>query len=156
MSLTQFGLIHSVEGGETVVTISGPIDETSNFDPAPRTGRIRINLAGVTRINSIGTRAWCLWMKDLRAPVELTLVDCPVVMVKNFTTINGFLSPHAKVLSFKVPFYSKKTSERRDVTVLAADVQRSGPKNLPAPNDSQGGPMELDSAESYFNFIKKA
>jgi ABC-type transporter Mla MlaB component len=138
----------------TVVTISGPIDETAVFDAFRTGGTMKVDLAGVTRINSVGIRVWCLWLQRFREPTDVILVNCPMCMVANFAKIRGFLTPRCKVFSFAVPFYSEATGERRDYIATWKKDFSKGTLTLPELNDSRGNKMVLDVDDGYFKFLK--
>lgn len=153
----KFRLTSFVEGDTTSIAISGAIDETAEFNEVRNDGRIKIDLSGVTRMNSVGTRAWCLWMQRFRAPVEVILVNCPTIMVKNFASIKGFLTNRCRVYSFEVPFYSPETGERRDfVATWGKHFTASSEVKIPPILDSKGNQMVMDvHPDTYFGFLRR-
>ena len=137
----------------TLIQVSGAIDETAVFSEFRSDGAVKVDLAGVTRINSVGMRIWCLWLQRFREPTDVVLINCPVIMVKNFSSIRGFLTNRCKVYSFAIPFYSAATGERRDyIATWGKDFSKNGLK-LPQLHDSKGNAMVLDVSDSYFKFL---
>lgn len=143
------------EGENVIVELVGQIDESASFPELKSEGLIKINLRGISRLNSVGTRAWCLWIQRFRAPAEIVLIECPVIMVKNFTLVKGFLNDRCRIYSFIVPYYSERTGERRDILLTwGKDFDSKGLLRLPEVTDKAGNPMEADVIpESYFAFI---
>lgn len=143
-------------GDSVIIQMSGQIDESAVFPELKSEGVIKINLKNVTLINSVGTRAWCLWIQRFRAPAEIILIDCPVIFVKNFTLVKGFLNDRCRIYSFVVPYYSEKTGEGKDVLLTwGKDFDAKGLMKLPEVFDKNGNPMEIDVVpESYFGFIQ--
>ena len=155
MAEKKFRLDSFAEGDTTYIEIAGPLDETSVFGDIRSDGTVKIDLLGVTRINSVGTRNWCLWLQRFRAPTQIVLINCPVVMVRNFSAISGFLTKLCRVSSFSVPFYSDATGERKDfLAEWGKHFGASGDIKLPQFKDSAGNLMDLDVGDSYFNFLR--
>jgi hypothetical protein len=151
----EFRIKSKVDGDTTFVDIGGSIDEKAQFGDLKVNSKVTVNLEKVAFINSVGTRAWCLWIQRFRAPIEVTLVRCPAILVKSFNSVKGFLTPQCQVQSFFVPFYSDETGERKDV-LLVRGTHFSGPTvQLPEVLDQSGRPMEMDVVpELYFTFLK--
>lgn len=155
MDTREFRIKSWVDGDTTFVDLSGAIDEKAQFGDVKLSFKVTINADKVSFINSVGTRAWCLWIQRFREPAEVTLVRCPAILVKSFNSVKGFLTPQCQIQSFYVPFYSDETGERKDV-LLVRGTHFNGPKvQLPPVVDSAGKPMEMDVvAERYFTFLK--
>jgi hypothetical protein len=140
----------------TFVKLTGVIDEYAQMPEVQGGGVVVVHLGGVTSINSIGSRAWLGWLQRLGGEARVQLEECPVVFVKSFNFVRGFLATNTKVGSFYVPFYSEATGERRDVLAVRGTHFGVGPKvKIDPPLDSKGGAMELDVVEdSYFGFLR--
>lgn len=153
----KFRLSSTVDGDTTSILISGPIDESAQFGEVRSEGTVKIDLGGVTRMNSVGTRAWCLWIQRFRPPVVVILSNCPAIMVKSFGSIKGFITDHCRVYSFEVPFYSPKTGERKDfLAIWGQNFTSSANMSIPPFKDSEGNLMEMDvDPRTYFAFLKK-
>jgi hypothetical protein len=158
MTTNSFDLkISSDAIDRVIITVSGPIDETARFPDVKSEGQITVDLTKVTAINSVGIRAWCLWIQRVRAPAQLVLVGTPVVMAKNFSSIQGFLNDRCRVFSFVVPYYSEALGERQQIMATwGKHFDSSGLLVLPKIMDSQGSPMTIDAVEAqYFAFLHK-
>lgn len=153
----KFRLTSYVEGDTTSISISGAIDEAAIFNEVRNDGRIKVDLSGVTRLNSVGTRAWCLWIQRFRSPVEVILINCPTIMVKNFGSIKGFLTNQCRVFSFEIPFYSPETGERQDfMATWGKNFTSNSEVKLPTIRDSKGNPMVMDvHPDTYFGFLRR-
>jgi ABC-type transporter Mla MlaB component len=156
MTRDSFKITVAHEMSFSLVQISGPIDETATFPELRSEGHIRVDLSQVTRINSVGTRAWCVWMQRFRAPAEVVLIGCPVCMVSVFRAIKGMLGKQCRVYSFIIPFYSSLTREGTSfVAVWGQHFDHSGKLKIPPVLDSKGNVMEMDVIpETYFSFLK--
>lgn len=154
MGLTPFKMKSWAEGDTTFAEISGAIDERAQFGEVRVVLQLNINLEGVNFINSVGTRSWCLWLQRFRAPVNVTLTRCPVIMVKSFSSVKNFLTDRCTVQSFYIPFYSESTGERKDFLMVRGTHFGVGDIKLPEIKDSQGHVMEMDVIpELYLSFI---
>jgi len=157
MGLTPFKMKSWMEGATTFVEMGGAIDERAQFGDVKATDKMVVNLEGVNFLNSVGTRSWCLWLQRFRAPAEVTLVRCPVIMVKSFASVKSFLTDRCVVQSFYIPFYSDKTGERKDFLMVRGTHFGTGEIKLPEIRDSAGDVMEMDVIpELYLSFIKPA
>jgi hypothetical protein len=155
MVTSPFQIKSRVEGENTFVEIGGAIDEHAKFIEIKATPKVVVNLSSVSFINSIGTRAWALWLRQFPAPTDVILTGCPVLMVKGFGSVKGFLTDRCQVKSFYVPFYSDKTGERKDILAERGIHFTSNQTTFPEIKDSQGVPMEMDVVpELYFSFLK--
>jgi len=152
-----FNCTVSNEMSHALVEVSGPIDESASFPELRSEGHIRVDLTNVTRINSVGTRTWCVWIQRFRAPAEVILIGCPVCIVSVFTAVRGVLGKQCRVYSFIIPFYSVDTGESKNVlAVWGQHFDHSGKLKLPPVIDSKGVPMEMDVIpETYFAFLKQ-
>jgi len=150
----EFELIETKEMIE--YSFSGALDEHAKFPESRPVSKAIIRVGGITLLNSQGTRLWIGWIQRFRPPLQVHLEDCPVLFVKNFRLIKGFLPDHFVVNSFILPFYSEATRERRDVLLERGIHYGRGIKlNVPEQLDSQGGKMEIDVIEStYLSFLK--
>lgn len=139
------------------VEITGGIDEYAQFGEVRLMPKIAVDLKGVTALNSVGTRAWCLWIQRFRAPTEVILDGCPAIVVKSFTSVKGFLTDRCLVRSFVIPFYSDVSGESLDfLAVRGNHFDAVGRLNLPEIKDSSGNPMEMDVVpEQYLSFFKR-
>lgn len=155
MAVTPFKMKTSMDDKTTYVEVGGAIDETAQFTEVQLSEKVVINLEGVNFINSAGTRSWCLWLQRFRGPVQITMVRCPVIMVKSFSSVKSFLTERCTIESFYVPFYSENTGERKDFLAVKGTHFTGRDLNLPEMKDSAGEVMELDVIpEMYLSFIK--
>lgn len=146
-----------VETKETIeYSFSGSLDEHAKFPESRPVSKAVIRLGGITLINSQGTRLWIGWIQRFRPPIQVVLEDCPVLFVKNFKLIKGFLPEHFVVNSFVLPFYSEATRERRDVLLeRGIHFGHNAKLNIPEQLDSSGNKMEVDVIENtYLSFLK--
>ncbi len=105
-------------------------------------------------LNSLGTRTWVNWAQAIPPSVKVHLYECPMLFVKSFTMVKGFLRDNMQVQSFYVPFYSPETDENINfLAVRGVNFDDTG-VHLPKPMDSKGNAMEFDAGKNYLSFIK--
>jgi hypothetical protein len=95
-------------GEDVVLTLIGVLDENSALPEFPSgvRGRVVIDLAGVSMINSLGCRNWIAWIKGgAIVPGGVTLVHCSPAVVNQTNILIGFLPGYVRVDSFFVPYY---------------------------------------------------
>jgi hypothetical protein len=155
MGASTFQFKSRVVGDTTYVDLSGPIDEMAVFGDVKLSSKMLVNLDDVNFFNSIGTRAWILWLQRFREPTVIMLVRCPVIMVKSFGTVKGILTDRCVVESFYVPFYSEETGERKDVLAVRGTHFIGTNLSIPPVTDDKGNLLEMDVVpEMYFSFLK--
>lgn len=156
MSKSQF--LISQKGAETVVQISGTLDEDTDFTKhdISQAQVIHLHLSGVKSINSCGIRDWIKWLSS--SPAEaVVLEECPKVIVDQINMVQGFLPSNGQVLSFYVPYFSEDNDEEKLVLFRSGvEFTPDGEIRAPEVTDSAGNPMEMDIVESkYFKFLQK-
>lgn len=142
------------EGSEALLELSGPLNEHAKLPLVAGKTRLKVNLRNLTSINSLGTKAWVTWCEQHKAPTRIHLEHCPVVFVKSFTIVKGFLADNMQVDSFLIPFYSPQTSERTDFLVVRGQHFDTTLVNIPELKDSEGKNFELDINKAYLSFLK--
>lgn len=147
-----------VESGEQLL-LAGTIDETARLGELinrARNGRLVLDLAGITFINSIGVREWCLMQKaaaTAKLSVELRRVAEPLVHQLNIVPAARGVS---QVTSFYAPYECDECDREYEILL---DVRKHGldlaklqpPKQRCPDCDAElvfGHPPEL-----YFTFM---
>lgn len=144
-----------------VLRMSGKINENADLelikiDPAVP---LEIDLVGVTAINSLGLRSLRAFFLSLKNPV-IQCSFCPRSFVDQLVIVRDLLPPHAKVISFYVPYYDEDSGEAKDV-LFTRGVEYSVKDgnvtlNLPKVTMDSGKEMEIDVVTSrYFSFLEQ-
>jgi hypothetical protein len=156
MSKSHFEI--SPVGAETVVKISGVIDEDTDFSKVDirAAASLRLDLSGIKSINSCGIRDWIKWLSSSAAQA-VVFHDCPKVIVDQINMVQGFLPANGRVTSFYVPYFCEETDEEKQVLFrLGTEYAEDGGISAPEVLDSSGNGMEMDIVESkYFKFLQK-
>lgn len=138
---------------------TGGIDEEAQFPDLKLSGKVTIDLSGVSAINSIGIRAWIRWFSSLGSGVSLEFIRCPKALVMQMNMVEGFLPANSQVKSMQVPFYCEDCDEEKDVmfevgkeiTIVGDQVKLNYDK---ASICGGGCDPELDVSEvKYFRFL---
>ena len=149
-----------VESGEQLL-LAGTIDETARLGELidrAQNGRLVLDLAGITFINSIGVREWCLMQKAAayaQLSVELRRVAEPLVHQLNIVPAARGV---ARVTSFYAPYECDECDREYevllDVRKNAEDLAKmQAPKQVCPECDTElvfGHPPEL-----YFTFMAR-
>src|SRR6185312_6320787 len=155
----SFGIAKQLEGAKLILKISGGVDEDANFQPVELGGAnaVILDLSGVTAINSVGIREWIKWVKAFPTTVQLSVRQCPKIIVDQINMVAGFLPPGTRIESFYVPYYSESTGNEKMVLFEhGKEFKDGGAIDFPAEvKDDSGEPMEMDVIEAkYFKFLK--
>ena len=141
----------------TDVALVGAIDEWADldmlFDELPRSVPVRIDLAQVNRISSVGVRIWICFVDKLRLhDMAVLLEGCSVVIVRQMNMILQFRG-HGIVRSAYAPFYCARCNkEQLRLIDLTADVATQLHKPLPCPTCSTL--LELDEEEALYTELQ--
>jgi serine/threonine protein kinase/anti-anti-sigma regulatory factor len=147
----DFSCIVATQGGESTVTVRGTITERSDF--ASIISRVAdvvvIDLAEVTRINSLGVSNWIRFLHDL-SPRDVILTRCAPVMVQQFYLMRNSRGP-ARIRSVLLPFCCARCHAETTHTLTIEDVASPHiPESVPCA--ACGGQMTFDDlAEMYLS-----
>jgi ABC-type transporter Mla MlaB component len=147
------GLTAHVEprDGGTSVVLSGPITEVATLASLSQLrGPLRIDLAGIARINSLGVRSWIRFIHDCEATgLEVTIERCAPVMVEQISMIKKFMGARSHVASLLVPYYCTSCgSEKTWLVERSAGASVVPPATTTCPKC--GGAMQLDVLEDMY------
>lgn len=85
-------------------TFAGALTEDFSGPAIPATTReLRLDLSGVTRINSGGVRSWIQWLATLPTDVACHVERCSFAVTQQAVSIANFLP--GQVHGFAVPYY---------------------------------------------------
>lgn len=89
------------------LTVEGPISESNSIFTASLNGvkEVNIDLDKMTFINSIGVKNWVSLMTRLPPRTQVSLYNCPLVMINQVSMVKGFLPENGFVQSFKAPYH---------------------------------------------------
>lgn len=156
--MTKFELKVDTSSDPVKISISGALNETTDFKPIDLTGKsgISIDLNDIRSINSLGSMAWIKWMNSL-SNTKIQFYNCPKIIIDQFNMVGSLFLKNAQVMSFYVPFYNEDSGEEKNVLFrFGKDYTEKGveiPKDI---TDSLGLPMEIGVIEKrYFSFLFK-
>ncbi len=145
--------------GARVIKFAGVLDEDNglqNLVERVGSGVALFNLAGIERINSIGTRDWIKWLASLEAQgTRPMFIACSPAVVQQLSRIKNFAG-NGTIKSFQVP-YQCVSCEREQLTLVHVADLGPLPYRLPqATCDACGVEMELvDDAGAYYAFLNE-
>ncbi len=158
-------MIQKSSGDSLEVYLEGPISEkTEIFDIKIQNFKnVKLNLAKVTFINSIGVKNWIAWTLRLPTGGKLTLEECPYVIVNQVNTVHGFVPKNTVIASFYAPFLCDECSHEQVIKLengvhyKYAQHQLPHEVNLPELVCTKcGATMEPDFiVEKAFGFLKE-
>ncbi len=145
--------------GARVIKFAGVLDEDNGLHELIErigSGVTLINLAGIERINSIGTRDWIRWLASLEAQgTRPMFIACSPAVIHQLSRIKNFAG-NGIVKSFQVPYRCEPCERDQLMLVHVADL---GPLPYRLPDctcDACGGEMELvDDAGAYYAFLNE-
>jgi len=143
------------DGDVSRVTIAGLVDEDADLVRLlSLTGKVELNLRGVRRFNSVGTRDWVGAMQILARKAQIVLVECSPAVINQLNMINGFLA-HGTVKSFYGPMLCTRCSH--EISHLFTTRECRDHDGLPPVECPKcGSPMGLDELEdSYLLFLRE-
>lgn len=155
--MSKFDIKLNNSGDKLQVKVAGVIDEDVDFTGFPLSGgQIELDLNELKSINSCGIREWIKWMGSASS-AQISLHNCPKVIVDQINMVDGFLPTNGKVQSFFVPYYSEESGSEKNVLFSRGKEFNDGQLSIPAAvKDEDGNEMEMDVIESkYFKFITK-
>lgn len=96
-----------LSGDVLAVKIRGTIEENVDFSalfgPLPK--NLEVNCRDITRINSIGIKAWLLYFQGcVNRGVRVCFLECSVAIIDQINHIHGFTCG-AEIRSLTLPFF---------------------------------------------------
>lgn len=132
-----------------VIYVLGRLDEVADFSPLTcLPGTLRISLAGLQSINSIGLRRWITFIHEIGMR-RMELLDCSVPFVEAANMIPEVISPTGnvqRVVSIMLPFSCMKCGCATERSIAIRDAWR------PLVSCKCGGPCatEIDLDDHLF------
>ncbi|MEO8706260.1 MAG: zinc ribbon domain-containing protein [Kofleriaceae bacterium] len=144
---------------QDALVLTGAIDETAELHELPgraQAGRLVLDLAGITFINSLGVRDWIRMQaaaQKHRLAVELRRVAEPLVHQLNMIIATR---GSARVTSFFAPYACDRCGREEslliDAVANAERLVRLDPPPMTCP-ECQGAMAFNDFPERYFSFL---
>jgi ribosomal protein S27AE len=134
------------------VTLRGEINETSDFRPIFRlSGRVFVDLAEVTRINSMGLQSWINAARGAGPDLELIFERCSTAVVSQLCMVPRFAQT-GRVASLHAPYYCERCDEESLLLLEAADYADGTPPRHTC--GRCGEPLVFDGQpEVFFAFL---
>jgi ABC-type transporter Mla MlaB component len=153
------GLMANVEerGGSTQVTLAGAVTELANFEKLKAIrGTARVDLSGIERMNSLGVRAWCHFVRDAEAAgTALVFERCSPVIVEQIAMISNFFGTRSQVASLMAPYFCEACGtehtqliERSPNAAMVVPAQNTCPKC--------GKPAVVDEPENMYAALSQS
>jgi len=141
------------------IVLKGIIDEDALLQEAFKDlrGSIEIDMRGIVRINSCGIRTWVNLITDISSKHQVSFLDCPPVIVRQFNMISNF-GGKGTVKSFRLPYYCAACDKEHDIETDAENYVSEHPA-LDVPKracPTCGDDLEFDDIEEkYLHFLKQ-
>ena len=140
-----------------LVTLTGTFEESANLENeiGPVSGTIAINTRGITRINSVGVKAWITYFKKLKTDgVVFKFEECSPSIIEQMNLISTFLCG-GEVVSVLIPYSCTKCVSD---FVVSCTIQKLKELNAEAPAVKCEKPdcraVFDDENEEYFYFMR--
>lgn len=94
------------DGSVIKVEIEGSLGETSIFFTMPikDTTEIVVNMEKMTYMNSVGVKNWIVWTMKIPRNCTVRLLNAPVLIAAQGSTIQGFMTPNIMLESVRIPY----------------------------------------------------
>ncbi len=152
---TKFSVHASNEGGNTVIKLSGVIDEAAHFDPsiAKAKTKVIIDFDELTGINSLGIRAWVKFINALQESCETFVFrNCRSIIIDQINMVADFAPKGTVFESFYAPYSCDDCNTEKEILFTDKDIVE-GEYTAP-PCSSCNETMEMDALEDeYFIFL---
>lgn len=144
-----------------LIELNGAIDEGLKFptDTAQIT-EVKINLGGVTMINSLGVKQWVRFLQTLKADTSVSISNCPTIIVNQMNLIPSFVSSRkTKVTSFFAPYFCPSCNKQHELLISNSRAIGEPPTVIceapTHPCPVCGKALEFDEDDSYFSFTER-
>jgi hypothetical protein len=152
------------ENGSLLVVLHGPVDESFDFDkmPAPGSPQMTLDLAHLTRMNSIGIRGWVMWMRKQK-DTRMRFRNCSRSFVELSSIYQGIIPKGSVVESVMFPWVCEDCNHSEEQSLVQGTHYRAATvdtkfellldKSKSCPKC--GAEMDADVfVDKYFSFLK--
>lgn len=148
------------KGTGLLVKLVGTIEESVDMDkligPTPK--ELTVSCKQVTRINSVGVKAWIKYFQELQKKgTQLTFTECSISIVEQLNLISNFACG-GKVESMYVPYACPKCGAELVGLFKVEDLKKLNYK-VPNLKCTKCGSPEVafdDIPEEYFSFLSQS
>lgn len=143
--------------GTAMVTLSGEIDEDSNFSKLESLSDAKyvFDFNDITMINSCGIREWITFIEKLDPKISIVYQRCPQVIIEQINMVHGFLRAGAQIESFYAPYFSEDEDKEYKILLKVDQIKDGKAPDMKSPDT--GDDLEFDAIEEqYFNFLKQS
>ncbi len=128
------------------ISLEGAIGESTPMFTLPleSTKEIRVDLAKVTYMNSIGVKQWILWTVKIPKDCKVLLFNCPFLFASQASMVVGFAPKNMTIESLKLPYaceacgfeelYLAHRGKDYEYAEAGHPGQVTAPKKDPVPN----------------------
>lgn len=144
--------------GSTQATLIGAINEDAELNLQALTRdlagkeNVTFNFANVKSINSLGVRAWVMFLRAVEEGRKISFEECPPDVIMQINMIPSFKSK-----STVNSFYTNYICSNCDATQkILIDTSTLKPKTLPPPQTCPSCSTEMETEEleeEYFAFL---
>lgn len=140
----------------TTIELSGAIDQTFDLEKAIGTNfkKIKVNVHGIRRINSLGCREWLVYFHKLRCEgVIIEIYGIPSVMTNQINFISEFILKE-EICSVVVPYHCDQCSADITKEYTIIELQQLAQKVAEISCPKCHSPAYFDEIfEDYFAFL---
>lgn len=140
----------------TVALLEGTIDDASDLDKllGPIPTALRVNGAGISRMNSVGVKRWITYFQGRNRATPLEFVECSPALVQQLNSIRNFVPPNT-VRSVQLPYSCPGCGHSFTVTNSCDELKRFGmvPPDVPCPKCGKISEFD-DFPDEYLHFLK--
>lgn len=136
--------------------LSGGITELANFKPLLGMGNpLEIDLERVDRINSLGVRHWCHFVRDAEAAgIALTVDKVSAVMIQQLGMISNFMGNRTKVRSLFVPYLCPScNADDLQLVEVGSDGAVNVPPSIPCKKCKAA--MQIDELPEMYDTLRE-
>lgn len=160
---TSLKILKEQRGNTLLVKLVGPIEESVDFQSqigainAATTKEIFLLLKEVTRINSVGVKAWIKYFQSVAAQgVTLVFHECSTAVVEQINLISNFVCG-GRVESIYVPFCCGACNTELLGLFRSEDLLTNRLELPELPCGKCSGKATFDDIpDEYFAFLKRA
>lgn len=151
--------VQEAGAGALRVSLSGKINEECDTtldrlrEEVPRGSALVLNFAQVGAINSVGMRAWILFLRKLEGMKEIVFEDCPPHVIAQINMVPSFQGA-ARITTFQSAFYCETCDEVHKLAFDASKLARKQAPDVPKCPKCGGGEIEAEDPQC-FDFLTR-
>ncbi|MBF0443438.1 MAG: hypothetical protein HQK54_16140, partial [Oligoflexales bacterium] len=158
---SSFKVHQTKNGSDSLVKLSGHIDENADYTKISLGGLISVTLdmEEIKLINSSGLQRWISFIESIPGDIKVYLARCSTRVINQINLFPGFLAGRdIRIISFQAPYYCEKCDIAYNIVLDTVQDFKNSKDFMPPEKVCEKCSSKLDFdglPKKYFSFLSR-